>query len=202
MENVVWGEVPAQRKRKEEKFNFPAVTMSAIDKPGAGRKFSFNKAAQEALDIKGEERVSFGFATDTKQIFVRKATGEAGFQLTKTCTLSDKRTYEFIAKRLDLNSEVENTFSVNMIAGQNYGELVLTTIFTTMVEDAPTGVANAFDHGIDTAIEHDANDVAEYVEPVAEIEDELVIPQPTEEVLDFDLDTIETKDESSEEDVW
>jgi hypothetical protein len=198
MENVVWGEVPAQRKRKEEKFNFPAVTMSAIDKPGAGRKFSFNKAAQEALDIKGEERVSFGFATDTKQIFVRKVTGEAGFQLTKTCTLSDKRTYEFIAKRLDLNSEVENTFSVNMIAGQNYGELVLTSI----EEDSRPIVADAFDHGIDTAIEHDANDVAEYVESVVEVEDELVVPQPEEEVLDFDLDTIETKDESSEEDVW
>jgi hypothetical protein len=186
MENVVWGEVPAQRKRKEEKFNFPAVTMSAIDKPGAGRKFSFNKAAQEALDIKGEERVSFGFATDTKQIFVRKATGEAGFQLTKTCTLSDKRTYEFIAKRLDLNSEVENTFSVNMVAGQNYGELVLTTTFTTIVEDAP----------IETVVEQ-----AEYVESVVEVEDELVVPQPEEEVLDFDLDPTATNEESGE-DVW
>lgn len=197
MENVVWGEVPAQRKRKEEKFNFPAVTMSAIDKPGAGRKFSFNKAAQEALDIKGEEKVSFGFAADTKQIFVRKETGDAGFQLTKTCTLSDKRTYEFIAKRLDLNSEVENTFSINMVAGQNYGELILTTI----IEDANTTNADTFNHGIDTSVEHNANDVAEYVEPTLDVEDEVTIPAIEQEGLDFDLDSVETKDES-EEDIW
>ena len=63
MENVIWGEVPAQRKRKEERFSTPVMTMSAIDKPGAGRKFSFNNAAQSALEIVGEDisGVNFSF---------------------------------------------------------------------------------------------------------------------------------------------
>ena len=36
MQDLIWDAVPAQRKRKEEKYSFAAVTMSAIDKPGAG----------------------------------------------------------------------------------------------------------------------------------------------------------------------
>jgi len=129
MENVVWGLVPAQRTRKEEKFTTPVVTMSAIDKPGAGRKFSFNKAAQELLGIEGENRISFGFITAPTNfnIFVRKVEDESGFLLTKTCTFSDKKTYEFIAKRLELNTEVETDFDVTIVAGENYAQLTLKT---------------------------------------------------------------------------
>lgn len=116
MEGIIWGNVPAQRKRKEEKYNFAVVTMSAIDKPGAGRKFSFNKAAQEVLGIQGEDRISFGFTPDGQHIYLRKAEGDAGFQLTKTCTISDKRTYEFISKRLKLDNGVENEFVVLSVA--------------------------------------------------------------------------------------
>lgn len=116
MEGIIWGNVPAQRKRKEEKYNFAVVTMSAIDKPGAGRKFSFNKASQDLLGIQGEDRISFGFTPDGKHIYLRKADGEAGFQLTKTCTISDKRTYEFISKRLGLDNSVENEFVVLSVA--------------------------------------------------------------------------------------
>lgn len=123
MQDLIWDAIPAQRKRKEEKFSFPVMTMSAIDKPGAGRKFSFNKSAQEALSIQGEDRVSFGFNSATKEIFLRKASGDAGFQLTKTCTLSDKRTYEFITKLLGLNSEVENNFSLQEIDVESMGKV-------------------------------------------------------------------------------
>jgi hypothetical protein len=116
MEGIIWGEVPAQRKRKEEKYNFAVVTMSAIVEKGAGRKFSFNKAAQELLGIQGEDRVSFGFTPDGKNIYLRKASGEAGFQLTKTCTISDKKTYEFISKRLNLDNSIENDFVISSVA--------------------------------------------------------------------------------------
>lgn len=132
MQDLIWDAVPAQRKRKEEKYNFAAVTMSAIDKPGAGRKFSFNKAAQESLGIQGEDRVSFGFTADGQHIFIRKASGDAGFQLTKTCTLSDKRTYEFIAKRLKLDTTVESEFT--LVAADNIGAGVFEmSIMTTPV---------------------------------------------------------------------
>ena len=78
MENLIWDGVPVQRQRRGEKFNFAVVTMSAVDKPGAGRKFSFNKAAQDVLGIQGEDRVSFGFSTDRTIIAIRKAAGDAG----------------------------------------------------------------------------------------------------------------------------
>lgn len=179
MENVVWGEVPAQRTRKQEQFSHPVVTMSAIDKPGAGRKFSFNKAAQEALGIKGEDRVSFGFETNGKRIFIRKAEGDAGFQLTKTCTLSDKRTYEFIAKRWDLNSEVENHLAIVM--ADSYGELQL------MTSTEPTVI----------------NTVEEVVEETVVEE---VMPTPAvEEEVEFHLDTTVDNDSTPadiDEDVW
>jgi len=180
MENVVWGEVPAQRTRKQEQFTYPVVTMSAIDKPGAGRKFSFNKAAQTALGIQGEDRVSFGFETNGKRIFIKKAEGEAGFQLTKTCTLSDKKTYEFIAKRWDLNSEVENHLELTM--NEAYGELTLLT----------------------------AVEVAESVsfEPqaVETVEDEVVVPEVhVEEEIEEQVDASPNDEFSTEadgEDVW
>lgn len=194
MENVVWGEVPAQRTRKQEQFSHPVVTMSAIDKPGAGRKFSFNKAAQEALGIKGEDRVSFGFETNGKRIFIRKAEGDAGFQLTKTCTLSDKRTYEFIAKRWDLNSEVENHLAIAM--ADSYGELQLmssaepTVINTVEEKSVPAEIAS-----LDTEADHDVNDIAEYVPMNEEAESD----------VEFHLDTTADNDSATsdiDEDVW
>lgn len=130
MEGIIWGNVPAQRKRKEEKYNFAVVTMSAIDKPGAGRKFSFNKSAQELLGIQGEDRISFGFTPDGQHIYLRKAEGDAGFQLTKTCTISDKRTYEFISKRLGLDNSLENDFVVHSVADTMGAGICEMTILT------------------------------------------------------------------------
>lgn len=126
MQDLIWDAVPAQRKRKEESFSAPTMTLSAIAKVGAGRKFSFNKAAQVALGIDGGNRVSFGFTPDGAHIFIRKVVDEnVGFALTQSCTISDKKTYEFIAKRLELNTDVENHFDIMPLEG--YSELVLRT---------------------------------------------------------------------------
>jgi|688.fasta_scaffold03908_19 hypothetical protein len=119
MEGLIWDEVPAQRKRKQEQFAFPVITLSAITKLGAGRKFSFNAAAQKHLDITGGERISFGFSTDKKLAAVRKATGEQGFPLTQACTISDKKTYEFMVKIFGLNTAVENHFEITEVNGLN-----------------------------------------------------------------------------------
>jgi len=113
MENFTWDAVPSQRQRKTEKYDYPVVTMAALAKAGAGRKFSFNKAAQELLNIQGEDRVSFGFNSDRTIVAVRKAEGDAGFKLTKTCTFSDKKIFEFISKTLELSNDVENEFKIN-----------------------------------------------------------------------------------------
>ena len=117
MEGLIWDEVPAQRKRKEEQFAFAVVTLSAIAKLGAGRKFSFNAAAQKELDVTGGDRVSFGFSTDKKLAAVRKATGDQGFALTQTCTISDKKTYEFMVKMFSLDTAIENHFEISLVNG-------------------------------------------------------------------------------------
>jgi hypothetical protein len=89
-----------------------------------------------------------------------------------------------------------------MIAGQNYGELVLTTTFTTMVEDNEVVSAPAEISTLDVTADHDVNDIAEYV-PMNDASEEeiLTMSEPEEEVLDFDLDVTATNEES-EEDVW
>ena len=113
MENFTWDAVPSQRQRKTEKYNYPVVTMAALSKPGAGRKFTFNKSAQELLNIQGEDRVSFGFNADRTIVAIRKSEKDTGFKLTKTCTFSDKKMFEFISKTLGLSNDLENEFKIS-----------------------------------------------------------------------------------------
>lgn len=113
MEDFTWDAVPSQRQRKTEKYDYPVMTMAALTKPGAGRKFTFNKASQEVLNIQGEDRVSFGFSSDRTIVAIRKAEKDAGFKLTKTCTFSDKKIFEFISKTLELSNDVENEFKIS-----------------------------------------------------------------------------------------
>jgi hypothetical protein len=199
MEDLIWDSVPAQRKRKAEKFSFPAVTMSAIEKVGAGRKFSFNKAAQELLGIEGEDRVSFGFSTDRKIIAIRKTTGDTGLQLTKTCTISDKKTYDFIVKLLDLDTSVENDFSIDTHNGLNTLNVLrniqipqeeviqfeVTNVGEVSEEDDlnadMTSIPTAESFGVEPAVETEVEDF---------IEEQSVVPVPEEDA------------DSTEEDVW
>jgi len=112
MEDFTWDAVPSQRQRKTEKYDYAVMTMAALAKPGAGRKFSFNKAAQELLNLQGEDRISFGFNADRTVIAIRKAEEDTGFKLTKTCTFSDKKIFEFISKTLELSNDTENEFKI------------------------------------------------------------------------------------------
>jgi hypothetical protein len=124
MEEFTWDAVPSQRQRKTEKYDYPVMTMAALAKPGAGRKFSFNKAAQELLNIKGEDRVSFGFNNDRTIVAICKAGKDSGFKLTKTCTFSDKKIFEFISKSLKLSNDIENEFKISDNTGYYSLELL------------------------------------------------------------------------------
>jgi hypothetical protein len=183
MENLIWDGVPAQRTRKSEKYNFAVVTMSAIDKPGAGRKFTFNKAAQDVLGINGEDRVSFGFSTDRTIIAVRKAAGDAGLKLTKTCTLSDKRTYDFIAKILDLDITQETDLEIVAANG-----LLTLNRLTATEEAAPYQEEEEYISA--PAVEPVVEEAVESFELAGEIEEEEVFEVPA------------TESEESTEDVW
>lgn len=146
MQDLNWGEVPTQRKRKEEKYSFPVVTLAAIEKVGAGRKFSFNKAAQGALGIKGGDKIAFAFTESN--IFLRKFESPKALQLTQTCSISDKKTYEFIAKRFDLNIEEENEFT--LVEKPEMGAAIF--------EVVPMGIA------FDSAVEFTNTDLGEITE--------------------------------------
>lgn len=185
MENLIWDGVPAQRTRKSEKYDFAVVTMSAIDKPGAGRKFTFNKAAQSVLGINGEDRVSFGFSTDRTIIAVRKAAGDAGLKLTKTCTLSDKRTYDFIAKILDLDITQETDLEIVASNG------LLTLNRLTATETAAPKVEEKKTYISAPAVEPVVEEAVESFELAGEVEEE-------EEVFEVPA----TESEESTEDVW
>lgn len=113
MSNLEWG-VPTQRKKKVEKFDTPVVTMAQLEGKGTGRKFSFNKAAQEKLgiDAEVEQTVMVGFekGEDKKGIFIKIVNGENenGYRLTKSGTFSNKKVFEFITDLRELSNEVEN----------------------------------------------------------------------------------------------
>jgi hypothetical protein len=203
MQDLIWDAVPTQRKKKEELFSTPVMSMSAIEKVGAGRKFSFNKAAQELLGIEGENRISFGFTPDGAHIFVRKETSEErGFKLTQTCTISDKKTYEFVAKRLNLNTDAENHF--DLIPLEGFCELMLKanteTATEEVIEFAKTNVGEVTDvedmsadlSSLPEVPEGGATYEAGSVEDSAEEEWESVTEGPTAE---------ETTSEGEEE-VW
>lgn len=192
MENLIWDSVPVQRQRRGEKYNFAVVTMSAIDKPGAGRKFSFNKAAQEILGIQGEDRVSFGFSTDRTIIAIRKATGDAGLKLTKTCTISDKRTYDFITKILDLDITQETELKI-----ENSNGLLTLNRFSA---GEPIEAAVYEQEAVHTALAEEEEEILTMPAPVAEVEDEDEDDTPF--VLAGAVTQTPQAEESSEEDVW
>jgi len=131
MGELKWG-VPTQRTaRKTEKFTTPVVTMSAIVK-GSGRKMSFNKAAQEALGlIGGDSYVAIGF--DEGRIGFQSSVDEVegSFKLTKTCTFSNGKVVEYIAKIKGLNTDVENHLHLSIVEGQPYMEV------STISDDEP-----------------------------------------------------------------
>lgn len=124
--NVQWG-VPTQRTRKVEKFNTPVITMNSLAKKGAGRKFQFNKAAVEALGLEaGESYITFGFTKDNKTIVVLASDAEqnpSSLKITKSYSISNKKTYEFISKTKDLDTNCENHLHLAKVEGQPYLEV-------------------------------------------------------------------------------
>lgn len=144
MENEVsWGTIPLKRNRKKESSTEPTMTMAALTKKGAGRKFTFNKAAQAAMGLKGEEFILLGFSG--KQIFVRVVVEgtEGSYRLTKTCAFSDKRVYNSIIGLLGLSDQVENVFAVISVEGKDFSELVLQTGENTVSATPESAVENS-----------------------------------------------------------
>lgn len=190
MEDLMWGELPKQRVRKEEKFSTAVLTMAAVEKVGGGRKFVFNKASQADLEIVGEDRISFGFDKANNVIAVRKSTTDKSLQLTKTCTVSNKEWFEFIAKHFGLNIEVENNF--DLVATNNYFVLSLRVL------------DNDTNNIVKSAVEEEEAAIIEfYNKDLGEVNDEEVAVLEEEEGEEIDAPTdsyeeLEVEEEISE----
>lgn len=168
---VIWG-VPTQRAKKEEKFNTPVVTMSSLAKKGAGRKFSFNAAAQDVLGLEGGETyVSFGFNTENGDIYLMSSETETpnGFLLTKQCTFSNKRVFEYIAKNKELDTNEENYLHLTAVEGEPFykvASIQTESMEVTIKEDDPQVDASTMETG--EAVEVDNQSIGD--EPVNEVE--------------------------------
>tara|TARA_R110000803_G_scaffold196714_5_gene260061 strand:+ start:2009 stop:2608 length:600 start_codon:yes stop_codon:yes gene_type:complete len=127
---INWGIPNAGRTKKEEQFNTPVVTMSAIIKDGAGRKFSFNKAAAEALGlVKPDENnasyVSFGF--NGNDLYCKSSITEGNFKTNKSFSFSDKKMFEYIVKSKELSISSENYLHLEEVEGEGMFKIVKTT---------------------------------------------------------------------------
>lgn len=154
------------------------------------------------LGIEGEDRISFGFSTDRKIIAVRKATGDNGIQLTKTCTISDKKTYDFIVKLLDLNTSVENDFSIDTHNGLNVLNILNHNGVAQEEEVIEFQVTNVGEVSEEQDLSADVSSVPtaeSFGVAPAEVEEEVeeaVMPEPTYS------EENDIQEDSTEEDVW
>jgi hypothetical protein len=177
---IDWG-VPAQRATKMEKFTTPVVTMSAFAGKGSGRKLSFNKAAVDSLGLVKPENgnesfVTFGRDTGTNEIVLAASLTENEsmkfFKVNKSFSFSDKKTYEFIAYTLKLDTSVENYLHIEAVEGEPYFKVANTTTEETKTEET---VANDF--AADQEY-HELKTEEELNIPIVEEEEEPVILEP------------------------
>jgi|AntRauTorckE6833_2_1112554.scaffolds.fasta_scaffold08634_3 hypothetical protein len=192
MSDLTWG-VPTQRKKKTEKFNTPVLAMSKLEGKGSGRKFSFNKAAQEALGIDSEEEqsVMIGFpkGEDNNTVFVKVVNGEVetGYKLTKSATFSNKKIFEFITNRKELSNDVEN--ELHLEDNDKVAEAFEITTITTENDEVESE---------DSQMTQEENtEAAENTEKVAEEKNDTVENDVEEDTATESKE--ESKEESSEE---
>ncbi len=146
---IDWG-VPTNRKSstKVEKFNTPVVTMSALLGKGSGRKFTFNKAAIDALGLVSPDKetgaqsyVTFGRNAETGDVVLMALAEEnenmKAFKTNKSYSFSDKKTYEFLTNSFSLNNDVENYLHFDTVENQPYFMVTSATNDNTVVEQAP-----------------------------------------------------------------
>jgi hypothetical protein len=117
---INWGKVPTKGQlKKQQEFTNPVMIFAAVEKKGGGRKITFNKAAQEALSIVGEDSILLGYSDDKNHLYVCKtAEGtEGSLKLTKTCSFSNKRWFESIVKANSLDITQKNVFNITSVDG-------------------------------------------------------------------------------------
>jgi len=199
-ETIDWGIPNSGRTRKTEKYDTPVVTMSAILKDGAGRKFSFNNAAIEALGLvkPTEDKISyvaFGFSGD--DLYCKSTNMESNdvFKTNKSFSFSDKKMFEYIAKRKELVVTCENHLFLEEVEGDHgQGVMGMFKVVNTVSGDAPVVSTEDEEKDIPTmptpTEEGTGNEVFSAAGEEEEVEEEVIGVEIEEEV------------ESSDEDAW
>ena len=202
MENqIFWDNTPVQRTKKEEKYTTPVLTMYPVEKVGGARKLGFNKAAVAELGLVWKDKVSFGYNVDEKRVFTRKSNSDAATEISQTFTLRNQKAYETIAKYFGINIEqgaefdllpasigVEGAFELRLIGANILADIPTLEITNTDLGEVTDEVENTstFNSGIDTTLDHDANDISKEVE---------VLQTTSEEEMPFDVDNVEVMPE-------
>lgn len=197
---IDWG-VPAQRATKMEKFTTPVVTMSAFAGKGSGRKLSFNKAAVDSLGLVKPENgnesfVTFGRNTGTNEIVLAASLTENEsmkfFKVNKSFSFSDKKTYEFIAYTLKLDTSVENYLHIEAVEGEPYFRVADTTTEETTNNDDDFAGNQEY---------HELKTEEELNIPIVEEEEEPVLLEPvisSTQALENSIMVSDTLEESEE----
>ena len=112
--------IPNQRKKRVEKYPENAILTLAVDGgKGTSRAMFINTKGETLLGLSDTSNVAFSFAEDTNDVYILNAKQpgvpeEFGIRVTKALPrkVSDKRTYEYISKILELDNTIENHFEL------------------------------------------------------------------------------------------
>lgn len=149
--------VPNQRRVRVEKYpDKPVMTLLGYDdtKKGSGRKVEFNKKATELLGLpENNATVAFSFTDDG--IFVANGSqsgipDDYGLRITKTVprSFSNKSHYEYIVKVFELDTDIDNEFSISETSRDEDGVTVYAItplVSDTNDQDSITDFATAND---------------------------------------------------------
>jgi hypothetical protein len=121
--------VPSQRKVKVEKYpNNAIVTVGVDGGKGKSRQLIFNKRACELLNITDDSRIAFAFEYNTTKFALANTDqngidAKDGIRVTKSKPrkVSDKKTYNYIKKIMNLDTDVENLFELQLSTEDNGG---------------------------------------------------------------------------------
>lgn len=113
--------VPSQRKVKQEAYPDNAIITMGVDGgKGKSRQLTFNKRASELLNINDKSRIAFAFSPEGGVAIANTDQNgidpSAGIRVTKSKPrkVSDKKTYEYIKKILDIDTSVETLFELQL----------------------------------------------------------------------------------------
>jgi len=213
---ITWGLPTTTRTVKEERFTTPVVSLVAITASKAARKFTFNKAAKEALGLTDYCNVMLGFA-EGKVVIKNLGNLEEGeeapygaFTVTKSLTFSDKKIFEHIIKLNKLDITKEHHIHLIPVEGQPF--MIQSNIDTDLVSTF-ADVQEVVEETADDVFKSDEEmktPVQAKIKTSKEIAEPVVKAEPAPERVKYAVDNTEEEpvveekasSENDEEEEW